>query len=66
MVWYDLYVRDIIVNFIGKEWYVYFVNGSILMFELYFMEGDIVEIWVYNELKIEIFIYWYGIILLNE
>ena len=63
---YDLYVRDTVVNFSGKERHAYAVNGSIPMPELHFTEGDTAEIWVHNELKTETSIHWHGIILPNE
>ena len=46
---YDLYVRDTVVSFTGKESHAYSVNGSIPMPELHFTEGDTAEIWVHNE-----------------
>ncbi len=63
---YDLYVRDTIVNFTGKERHAYSVNGSIPMPELHFTEGDTAEIWIHNELKTETSIHWHGLILPNE
>jgi FtsP/CotA-like multicopper oxidase with cupredoxin domain len=63
---YDLYVRDTIVRFAGKERHAYAVNGSIPMPELHFTEGDTAEIWVHNELKTETSIHWHGLILPNE
>jgi CopA family copper-resistance protein len=63
---YDLYVRDTIVNFSGKEKHAYAVNGSIPMPELHFTEGDTAEIWIHNELNTETSIHWHGIILPNE
>ncbi|HLP53625.1 MAG TPA: multicopper oxidase domain-containing protein [Fluviicola sp.] len=63
---YDLYVRDTIVNFTGKERHAYAVNGSIPMPELHFTEGDTAEIMIHNELKTETSIHWHGLILPNE
>lgn len=63
---YDLYVRDTVVSFTGKERHAYSVNGSIPMPELHFTEGDTAEIWVHNELKTETSIHWHGLILPNE
>ena len=51
---YDLYVRDTVVNFSGKQKHAYAVNGSIPMPELHFTEGDTAEIWVHNELRFSI------------
>ena len=50
VVRYDLYVRDTIVNFTGKEKRAIAVNGQIPMPTLTFTEGDIAEIYVHNEL----------------
>lgn len=63
---YDLFVRDTVVNFTGKERHGYAVNGSIPMPELHFTEGDTAEIHVHNELKTETSIHWHGLILPNE
>ncbi|TSJ41317.1 multicopper oxidase domain-containing protein [Fluviicola chungangensis] len=63
---YDLYVRDTIVNFTGKERQAFSVNGSIPMPELHFTEGDTAEIWVHNESKKKTSIHWHGVILPNE
>lgn len=51
IVRYDLYVRDTIVNYSGKEKRAIAVNGQIPMPTLTFTEGDIAEIYVHNELK---------------
>ena len=53
IVRYDLYVRDTIVNYSGKEKRAIAVNGQIPMPTLTFTEGDIAEIYVHNELKEE-------------
>ncbi len=66
MVRYDLFVRDTIVNFAGKEKHAYSVNGQIPMPELHFTEGDTAEIYVHNELSTETSIHWHGLILPNE
>lgn len=63
---YDLYIRDTIVNFTGKERQAFSVNGSIPMPELHFTEGDTAEIWVHNESKKKTSIHWHGVILPNE
>ncbi len=49
VVRYDLHVRDTIVNFSGKEKRAIAVNGQIPMPTLTFTEGDIAEIYVYNQ-----------------
>ena len=46
IVRYDLYVRDTIVNYSGKEKRAIAVNGQIPMPTLTFTEGDIAEIYV--------------------
>ncbi len=51
IVRYDLYVRDTIVNYSGKQKRAIAVNGQIPMPTLTFTEGDIAEIYVHNELK---------------
>lgn len=51
IVRYDLYVRDTIVNFAGKEKRAIAVNGQIPMPTLTFIEGDSVVINVHNKLK---------------
>lgn len=63
---YDLYVRDTVVNFAGKEKHGYSVNGQIPMPELHFTEGDTAEIYIHNELNTETSIHWHGLILPNE
>ncbi len=63
---YDLFVRDTVVNFAGKEKKAYSVNGQIPMPELHFTEGDTAEIYVHNELQTETSIHWHGLILPNE
>ena len=51
VVRYDLYVKDTMVNFTGKEKRAIAVNGQIPMPTLTFTEGDIAEIYVHNEMK---------------
>lgn len=63
---YDLFVKDTVVNFAGKDVRAYSVNGQIPMPELHFIEGDTAEIYVHNELKTETSIHWHGLILPNE
>lgn len=66
IVRYDLYVRDTIVNYSGKEKRAIAVNGQIPMPTLTFTEGDIAEIYVHNELKEETSLHWHGLFLPNE
>ncbi|WP_026707623.1 multicopper oxidase family protein [Flavobacterium frigidarium] len=66
VVRYDLYVRDTIVNFTGKEKRAIAVNGQIPMPTLTFTEGDIAEINVYNELKEGTSLHWHGLYLPNK
>ena len=66
IVRYDLYVRDTIVNFSGKEKRAIAVNGQIPMPTLTFTEGDIAEIYVHNELKEETSMHWHGLFLPNK
>ena len=67
VVRYDLYVRDTIVNFSGKEKRALTVNGKIPMPTLTFTEGDIAEIYVHNELKNEdTAMHWHGLFLPNK
>ncbi len=66
IVRYDLFVRDTLVNFAGKEKKAYSVNGQIPMPELHFTEGDTAEIYIHNELHTETSIHWHGLILPNE
>jgi CopA family copper-resistance protein len=63
---YDLYVRDTIVNFSGKEKHAFAVNGQIPMPTLTFTEGDIAEIYVHNELKESTSLHWHGLFLPNK
>lgn len=66
VVRYDLYVRDSIVNFSGKEKRAIVVNGQIPMPTLTFTEGDTAEIWVHNELNERTALHWHGLFLPNE
>ena len=63
---YDLYVRDTVVNFTGKEKHGIAINGSIPAPTLYFTEGDTAEIYVHNNLSSETSTHWHGLILPNE
>ena len=66
VVRYDLYVRDTIVNYAGKEKRAIAVNGQIPMPTLTFTEGDIAEIYVHNELNEETSMHWHGVFLPNK
>lgn len=63
---YDLYVKDTIVNFSGKEKRAIAVNGQIPMPTLTFTEGDMAEIYVHNELNEETSLHWHGLFLPNK
>jgi FtsP/CotA-like multicopper oxidase with cupredoxin domain len=66
IVRYDLYVKDTLVNFTGKEKRAIAVNGQIPMPTLIFTEGDIAEIHVHNQLKESTSLHWHGIYLPNK
>lgn len=66
VVRYDLYVRDTIVNYAGKEKRAIAVNGQIPMPTLTFTEGDIAEIHVYNQLKETTSLHWHGLYVPNK
>jgi FtsP/CotA-like multicopper oxidase with cupredoxin domain len=67
VVRYDLYVKDTVVNFNGKQKRAIAVNGQIPMPTLTFTEGDTAEIYVYNELKNETTsLHWHGLLLPNK
>ena len=63
---YDLYIRDTIVNFTGKERRAIAVNGQIPMPTLTFTEGDTAEIYVHNELNEKTSLHWHGLFLPNK
>ena len=66
VVRYDLYVRDTLVNFTGKEKRAIAVNGQIPMPTLTFTEGDTAEIYVHNQLNEETSLHWHGLLLPNQ
>ncbi len=66
VVRYDLYVKDTLVNFAGKEKRAIAVNGQIPMPTLTFTEGDTAEIYVHNELKENTALHWHGLFLPNK
>ena len=63
---YDLYIKDTIVNFAGKNKRAIAVNGQIPMPTLTFTEGDTAEIYVHNELNEETSLHWHGLFLPNQ
>jgi FtsP/CotA-like multicopper oxidase with cupredoxin domain len=66
VVRYDLYVKDTLVTFAGKEKRAIAVNGQIPMPTLSFTEGDTAEIHVHNLLKEETSLHWHGLFLPNK
>jgi CopA family copper-resistance protein len=66
VVRYDLYVKDTIVNFTGKNKRAIAVNGQIPMPTLTFTEGDTAEIHVHNKLKESTSLHWHGLYLPNK
>ncbi|WP_410685305.1 multicopper oxidase domain-containing protein [Chryseobacterium sp. MEBOG07] len=66
VVRYELYVKDTLVNYAGKEKRAISVNGQIPMSTLTFTEGDIAEIVVHNQLKESTSLHWHGIFLPNK
>lgn len=63
---YDLYVKDTIVNFTGKNRRAIEINGKLQAPTLYFTEGDTAEIYLHNMLKENTGLHWHGVILPNE
>lgn len=66
VVRYDLYVKDTIVNYAGKDKRAIAVNGQIPMPTLTFTEGDIAEIYVHNEMEEGTSLHWHGLYLPNK
>lgn len=66
VVRYDLYVKDTLVKFSGKEKRAIAVNGQIPMPTLTFTEGDIAEIYVHNEMEEATSLHWHGLFLPNK
>jgi CopA family copper-resistance protein len=66
VVRYDLYVKDTLVNFTGKERRAIAVNGQIPMPTLTFTEGDTAEIHVHNQLNEGTSLHWHGLYLPNK
>lgn len=63
---HDLFVKDTIVNYTGKQTIALAINGKIPGPVLEFTEGDTAEIYVHNEMHHETSIHWHGLILPNE
>jgi FtsP/CotA-like multicopper oxidase with cupredoxin domain len=63
---YDLYIKDTIVNFSGKNKRAIAVNGQIPMPTLTFTEGDTALIYVHNELNESSSLHWHGLFLPNK
>ncbi len=66
VVHYDLYVKDTIVNYAGKEKRAIAVNGQVPMPTLEFTEGDTAEIVIHNQLKENTSLHWHGVFLPNK
>ena len=66
VVRYDLYVKDTLVNYAGKEKRAIAVNGQIPMPTLEFTQGDTAEIVVHNQLKESTSLHWHGVFLPNK
>ena len=66
VVHYDLFVKDTLVNFSGKEKRAIAINGQIPMPTLTFTEGDTAEIVVQNLLKEGTSLHWHGLFLPNQ
>lgn len=66
VVRYDLYIKDTVVDFGGKEKRAIAVNGQIPMPTLTFTEGDTAEIYVHNELNEKTALHWHGLFLPNK
>ena len=66
VVRYDLYVKDTLVNYAGKEKRAIAVNGQMPMPTLTFTEGDTADIVVHNQLKESTSLHWHGVFLPNK
>lgn len=66
VVRYELFVKDTLVNYAGKEKRAIAVNGQIPMPTLTFTEGDTAEIVVHNQLKESTSLHWHGVFLPNK
>ncbi len=63
---YDLHIAETTVNFTGTPIRAIAVNGSIPMPTLTFTEGDMAEIYVYNDLDEDTSLHWHGLFLPNQ
>lgn len=63
---YDLYIRDTLVNYTGKEFKALAVNGQIPAPPLYFTEGDSAVIRVHNQTDRPTSIHWHGMLVSQE
>jgi len=63
VVRYDLFIKDSIVNYAGKEKRAIAVNGQIPMPTLTFTEGDTAEILVHNLMNESTSLHWHGVFL---
>lgn len=59
---YDLYVRDTLVNYTGKERKALAINGQIPAPPLYFTEGDTAYIRVHNLTDSPTSVHWHGML----
>lgn len=66
VVRYELFVKDTLVHYAGKEKRAIAVNGQIPMPTLTFTEGDTAEIVVHNQLKESTSLHWHGVFLPNK
>ncbi|WP_276483072.1 multicopper oxidase domain-containing protein [Paraflavitalea pollutisoli] len=66
VIHYDLYMKDTVVRYGGKDKRAIAVNGQIPMPTLTFTEGDTAEIVVHNQLKESTSLHWHGIFLPNK
>ncbi|MCX2475360.1 multicopper oxidase domain-containing protein [Pedobacter sp. MC2016-05] len=66
LVHYELYVKDTLVSFAGKEKRAIAVNGQIPMPTLKFKQGDTAEIVVHNLLEESTSLHWHGVFLPNK
>ncbi|HTN45033.1 MAG TPA: multicopper oxidase domain-containing protein [Flavipsychrobacter sp.] len=66
LVHYELYLKDTVVSYAGKEKRAIAANGQIPMPTLEFTEGDTAEIVVHNLLKEGTGIHWHGLFLPNK
>jgi len=63
---YELFVKDTLVSYAGKEKRAIAVNGQIPMPTLTFTQGDTAEIVVHNQLRESTSLHWHGVFLPNK